>query len=282
MESIERAARAIHGADALLVAAGAGMGVDSGLPDFRGDHGFWRVYPAFEARGLRFDEVAAPHWFEADPAVAWGFYGHRQALYDATTPHAGFALLRKWCERAAGGWFVYTSNVDGQFQRAGFDEERIAECHGNIFTLQCRTPCHDGLWPAEPPWPEVEADTLRATGALPTCPECGGIARPNVLMFGDADWIPRRKRLQVERMEAWLESRRFERLAVIEVGAGTHVATVRTRSEIVAIDFGADQIRINPREPEGGPGTISVPVPALDALARIDRRLSELAEPAHD
>ena len=35
--------------DALLVAAGAGMGVDSGLPDFRGDEGFWRAYPPFAA-----------------------------------------------------------------------------------------------------------------------------------------------------------------------------------------------------------------------------------------
>jgi NAD-dependent SIR2 family protein deacetylase len=44
--SIRRAARLIAEADALLITAGAGMGVDSGLPDFRGREGFWRAYPA--------------------------------------------------------------------------------------------------------------------------------------------------------------------------------------------------------------------------------------------
>ncbi len=43
---ISRAAKAIREADALLISAGAGMGVDSGLPDFRGTEGFWRAYPA--------------------------------------------------------------------------------------------------------------------------------------------------------------------------------------------------------------------------------------------
>ena len=44
-ELIEKAAEALKRADALLIGAGAGMGVDSGLPDFRGDQGFWRAYP---------------------------------------------------------------------------------------------------------------------------------------------------------------------------------------------------------------------------------------------
>src|SRR5690348_10067591 len=81
-QPLERqAARAIADADAMLIAAGAGMGVDSGLPDFRGPEGFWRAYPAFAALGLRFEEVANPSWFRRDPALAWGFYGHRLNLY---------------------------------------------------------------------------------------------------------------------------------------------------------------------------------------------------------
>ena len=43
---LDRAAEAVASADTLLIGAGAGMGVDSGLPDFRGDKGFWRAYPA--------------------------------------------------------------------------------------------------------------------------------------------------------------------------------------------------------------------------------------------
>src|SRR5215470_10752216 len=135
--SIERAAAAIRGAEALLVTAGAGMGVDSGLPDFRGAQGFWRAYPPYQKLGLHFEDVANPRWFRDDPGLAWGFYGHRFQLYRATRPHAGFAILRRWADRMLQGAFVFTSNVDGHFQRAGFDEERVVECHGSINWMQC-------------------------------------------------------------------------------------------------------------------------------------------------
>lgn len=65
------AAEIVADADALLVTAGAGMGVDSGLPDFRGTDGFWRAYPALGRRGLQFHQVASPRTFETDPALAW-------------------------------------------------------------------------------------------------------------------------------------------------------------------------------------------------------------------
>ncbi len=94
------------------------MGVDSGLPDYRGPEGFWRAYPPYRALGLRFEELADPVHFADDPGLAWGFYGHRLTLYRSTVPHAGFGVLLRWArERPT---FVFTSNVDGQFQRAGF------------------------------------------------------------------------------------------------------------------------------------------------------------------
>jgi NAD-dependent SIR2 family protein deacetylase len=98
--AIRAAAELIADADALLVTAGAGMGVDSGLPDFRGAEGFWRAYPALGRRGLQFHQVASPRTFETDPALAWGFYGHRLDLYRRITPHPGFDILRRW-----GGYF---------------------------------------------------------------------------------------------------------------------------------------------------------------------------------
>src|SRR5271156_5063013 len=120
VESYEAAAKAILGADALLIGAGAGMGVDSGLPDFRGNEGFWKAYPPF--RGRRFAEMSNPVWFRTDPAQVWGLYGHRLRLYREAIPHDGFAILRRWAERVPHGAFVLTSNVDGQFQKAGFPE----------------------------------------------------------------------------------------------------------------------------------------------------------------
>src|SRR4051812_10785365 len=118
--ALDRAALAIADADAILIGAGAGMGVDSGLPDFRGDQGFWRAYPPYQRLGLNFVSLANPRWFADDPALAWGFYGHRMELYRSTAPHKGFSLLRGWASRMRQGGFVFTSNVDGHFERTGF------------------------------------------------------------------------------------------------------------------------------------------------------------------
>src|SRR5207253_10939678 len=111
-DTILAASAAVEQAEALLIGAGAGMGVDSGLPDFRGPKGFWRAYPACEKLGLSFQAMANPRWFQSDPAFAWGFYGHRLDLYRKTEPHAGFGLLKAWGERMRHGSFVFTSNVD--------------------------------------------------------------------------------------------------------------------------------------------------------------------------
>ena len=120
---IEEAAAWIRHADGLLITAGAGMGIDSGLPDFRGPGGFWGVYPALGRARIAFEAIANPAAFERNPALAWGFYGHRLALYRQTKPHAGFAMLQALAEKLERGAFVFTSNVDGHFRKAGFAAE---------------------------------------------------------------------------------------------------------------------------------------------------------------
>jgi NAD-dependent SIR2 family protein deacetylase len=273
-----RAARAIRGANALLIAAGAGMGVDSGLPDFRGAQGFWKAYPPFEKLGLHFTQVANPRWFDDDPALAWGFYGHRFQLYRATPPHAGFAILKKWSARARYGSFIFTSNVDGHFQRAGFPEERIMECHGSLEWLQCQRRCGHALWPvssAASSLIDVNEATMRAREPFPSCPGCGGLARPNVLMFGDWQWNGTRTADQQARLEAWLRGMEGMRLAIIECGAGTAVPTVRHFCERIASVAESTLIRINLREPVVPKGQIGLAMGALAALQAIDKALPE-------
>ncbi|MCI0362189.1 MAG: hypothetical protein L0211_27225 [Planctomycetaceae bacterium] len=266
---IHAAAEAIRSAEALLIGAGAGMGVDSGLPDFRGNEGFWRAYPPFKRLGLSFVKLANPYWFHNDPEQAWGFYGHRRNLYRATEPHAGFAILRRWAERMAAGWFVFTSNVDSHFQRAGFGAKRIVECHGSLEYLQCMRYCTQSIWPALAEPIAIDEATFRAQPPLPHCPGCGGLARPNVLMFGDGEWLSSRSEAQLALYSDWRRSVRGSRLAVIELGAGMHVPTVRIECE----DAGSTLIRINPREPDAPAGGVSLALGALDALAQIDALL---------
>jgi len=267
--AIERAARLIDAADCLVITAGAGMGIDSGLPDFRGRHGFWRAYPALGRQGIAFTSIASPQAFRDTPLLAWGFYGHRLALYRSTTPHAGFALLRDWARALPAGCVIFTSNVDGQFQRAGFDEEVVTECHGSLHFLQCLEPCCDAIWPADEFIPDVDREQCLLRNAPPACPHCGGMARPNVLMFGDAEWIEHRTAAQARRLERALQ--RAARPVVIEIGAGQAVPTVRRFGERLAFTRRAPIIRINPHEPDihGLTVGVSLPLGALEALQAI-------------
>lgn len=272
-EAIERAAAALASADALVVTAGAGMGVDSGLPDFRGSEGFWQAYPPFRKIGLHFEDLANPSWFERDPQLAWGFYGHRLALYRSTAPHEGFRVLLRWAERMAHGAFVFTTNVDGHFAKAGFPAERIVEHHGAIERLQCTADCGEGIFPA-PGW-EVEVDpaTFRARGRLPSCPSCGALARPNILMFDDAGWDPTPTLAQRHRLDSWLAGLQDAKLVVVECGAGKAIPSARIFGESLVRNTGGRLIRINVRESGVPGGAIGLAMGAREALLALDRRI---------
>jgi NAD-dependent SIR2 family protein deacetylase len=250
-------------ADGLFIAAGAGMGVDSGLPDFRGTEGFWQAYPALMKAGTSFREIANPQAFATNPQRGWGFYGHRLNLYRATVPHAGFGILQDLAAPMAHGYFVFTSNVDGQFQQAGFDPMRIMECHGSIHHLQCLGGgCPPDTWEADRRFTmEIDDAQCLLKSPLPKCRHCGGLARPNILMFNDWYWVESRTQFQDLRMHAW--RKRVERPVIIELGAGTDIPSVRVESEMMK----ARLIRINPREAEvPASEALGIAMPALAAL----------------
>ncbi len=262
---LRQAAEWIASADGLLVTAGAGMGIDSGLPDFRGPGGFWAAYPALGRARIAFERIANPAAFDSEPSLAWGFYGHRLKLYRETTPHPGFDLLLGLSSQMEHGSWVFTSNVDGQFQKAGSPADRVCEVHGSIHHLQCTADCRGAIWSAEDFLPEVDQETCRLIGETPTCPHCGGLARPNILMFGDWGWVERRTALQFQRLQQWLSA--VHRPICLEIGAGTHIPTVRNFSETQ----GNRLIRINPGEPEvpDEQCAVGLPLGGYDGLRRL-------------
>jgi NAD-dependent SIR2 family protein deacetylase len=77
---IEQAIALIKQCDVLIVGAGAGLGRDSGLPDFRGNGGFWNNYPPYRNK-FNFYECANPKFLDEHPHLFWGFYGSRLAMY---------------------------------------------------------------------------------------------------------------------------------------------------------------------------------------------------------
>lgn len=242
-----QAATAIAQADAVIILAGAGMGVDSGLPDFRGKEGFWKAYPMLKNHRLSFQDIANPEAFQIRPTLAWGFYGHRLNLYRHTIPHEGFAILKTIAESKPNGYFIYTSNVDGQFHKAGFDENRIVECHGSIHHVQYLKPePNDQIMSADDITLDIDPQTLRVDhNALPLAKN-GDLLRPNILMFGDWYWQENRTKAQQKRYFSWLETLQGKRVVVIEIGAGATIATVRHQAQVLRRKYAQTLIQINP------------------------------------
>jgi len=147
-----------------VVLTGAGISTESGIPDFRSPSGIWAEYDPME-----YGTIAA---FRRDPVKVWEFYALRFQMLSTAEPNAGHLALADLEHRGLVE-AVVTQNVDGLHQRAG--SRRVVEVHGNLREARCAG-CGT-LGPIE----EMAA-VLRA-GALPRCGRCGGLRRPNVVLF---------------------------------------------------------------------------------------------------
>lgn len=167
------------------------------------------------------------------------------------------------------GAFVFTSNVDGQFQKAGFPDDRVHECHGSIHALQCMDACTDDTWSAKDVHPRVNENTAELESPVPRCPHCDAVARPNILMFGDWEWVGAPYETQRERLAAWMSS--LTKPLTVELGAGKGLPTVRRFSERYAAQR---LIRINLREPDTIPSHgVALKGAAAAMLQLLDARL---------
>lgn len=262
--------QALDKAEIILITAGAGMGVDSGLPDFRGKEGFWRAYPYLEKLKIDFEYMANPSQFYKNPELAWAFYGNRFKLYKDTLPHKGYEVLLKLA-KSKQEYFVVTTNVDGHFKKAGFDEDRIYEYHGSINYLQCfNYACGDLIWQMKEELP-INMQEFKAL-SLPKCPRCQGLARPNILMFNDGSFNDKRISLQKQNYKTWLKYKENKNILIIELGAGTAIPSMRLFGENFC-NKNKILLRINPNEcyfPKFFKNGIGVQMGALQALEMID------------
>ena len=168
------------------------MGVDSGLPDFRGPEGFWRAYPPYRELGPAVRGAGRPRPLRRRPALAWGFYGHRLALYRRRCRTPGSPCSA--AGRGAADLGVFTSNVDGQFQaRQASTPDASPRCHGSIHRLQCPAGCGAPVWSADD---VTSRSTRRRCGADRRC------RVPAVRRAGPAEHPDVRRRRLDRRTEA--------------------------------------------------------------------------------
>ncbi|CAM2871070.1 SIR2 family NAD-dependent protein deacylase [Helicobacter burdigaliensis] len=244
---LKRAKKCIQEAEILIITAGAGMGVDGGLPDFRGKEGFWRAYPPLKELGISFEDLANPKSFRKNPELVWAFYAHRYKLYKNTPSHFGYELLLRLAKQKK-EYFIVTSNVDGHFLKAGFDKDRVYEYHGSIHYLQCAFyDCKNFVWENEDII-KINTKDFRAL-SLPLCLRCRRLARPNIVMFEDYEFKDKRINKQEAAFNKWKKKQINKKVAIIEIGAGKAVPSMRILGQNLCKKIPQSTlIRINPNE----------------------------------
>ncbi len=149
----------------VVVLTGAGISAESGIPTFRGPDGLWRSYKP--------EELATPEAFRRDPSLVWEWYLWRRSIIAKAEPnegHKGLVLLE---ERYKDSFLLLTQNVDGLHQRAG--SKRVVELHGNIWRVRCLN-CGARYYDYNTFYEKLP----------PSCKECGGLIRPDVVWFGES------------------------------------------------------------------------------------------------
>ena len=155
-------------AGGMVFFGGAGVSTESGIPDFRSSGGlFARQYP-YPA------EVMVSHsFFEARPAEFFDFYFDRMVALDAEPNRAHRKLAE--LERRGTLRAVVTQNIDGLHQKAG--SSNVLELHGSVHRNRCLA-C-GRRFTAE----EAVALHAAAPDGVPRCPSCGGIVKPDVVLY---------------------------------------------------------------------------------------------------
>jgi NAD-dependent SIR2 family protein deacetylase len=258
-----------HSGGSLLILTGAGMSVSSGVPVFRGSDGsmsadFLRFLGGYNAARRRSGLAEADDWFsfsvpemfaKATEKEAWAYWRWR-TLRALVEPAEDYRTLNKLVEFfGTERTFVQSSNCDMLHERAGMPASRVHEIHGSLGRLQCAGPCCDALHPAD----DAFLERLRAEPDwVPRCPHCQvHCLRPNVMIFGDGQLVESALDGQSQNLAAFQEAvgptRRGsggeQNWAVLEIGAGVVVSSIRSKAELLASQ-GVGLVRINPSQEE--------------------------------
>lgn len=270
-QNLETIKKWLTEADAIVITAGAGMGVDSGLADYRGqDGGQWGKVET-ETEKTVFETVN-PAAFLNDPVYSWSLFGKRMEEYENTTPHQGFDILKKWIQKFDLDYFIITSNIDSHFQKAGFEEEKIRELHGSLAYFQSsNNNLSDKIWKTELTGKNIQLGVL--DNRFPMCPDSKVMARPNVYMFRDDTFVNTRTKAQEKNFQSFLERNNKKNIIVFEIGSGPHVQAVRMKTRFLRSNYAAKVVRINPKDFKIKSPHIGIDQGALAALTQIDSYL---------
>jgi NAD-dependent deacetylase len=216
--NIEYTAELLRKAKYAVVLTGAGISTPSGIPDFRSEGtGLWsRDEPL---------EVASLSTFRTDPERFFVWFRPLASQIFNASPNPAHGALAE-LEKAGRIHSVITQNIDALHHKAG--SSNVIEMHGTLRTLSC-TGCFQNLEAKDYLKPFVEQ------GELPRCPDCNGLLKPDVILFGEQ--LPQK---------AWYDAQRESRRCDLMLVAGSSLEVLPVAGlPMQAIDRGSHLVILN-------------------------------------
>ena len=225
MTKIERLKEEIETADAIVIGAGAGLSTAAGFT-YSGER-FERFFSDFEAKYGFHDMYSGGFFpFETQEEM-WAYWSrfiwcNRYMDIDNGTYKSLFELVK------GKNYFVITTNVDHQFQKAGFDKARLFYTQGDYGQFQCSEPCHDNTYDNE----EIVKDMIEfqeemkiPTELIPKCPKCGKPMTMNLRsddkFVEDEGW-----HRAAERYDDFLQAHKGKHVLFLELGVGYNTPVI--------------------------------------------------------
>ena len=186
MENIQKLYNALQSAEAIVVGAGAGLSTAAGFT-YSGER-FERHFADF-IRQYGFTDMYTAGFYPFPTEEQYWAYWSRHIYYNryVPAPKPVYDNLLKLLKDK--NYFVITTNVDHQFQKAGFNKQRLFYTQGDYGLLQCAKPCHQKTYDNEEiirKMIDATIETVHApslqipTELVPKCPVCGGKMVPNL------------------------------------------------------------------------------------------------------
>ena len=155
----------LRSARSVFVLTGAGVSAESGVPTFRGG-GNTAVW-----KGMPLEVISSAGMVRSNLPEVWEWFDYRRGMLSACRPNPAHETIARWQERFP-RFTLATQNIDGLHTEAGSRE--VLELHGNVWHARCLS-CGS-------------VEDLREKPAdvrPPVCVACGGLMRPDVVLFGE-------------------------------------------------------------------------------------------------
>ncbi len=224
-EQINRLKTAIDEAEAIVVGAGAGMSAAAGLI-YSGER-FNKHFADFIAK-YRFADMYSATFYPYDTLEEYWAYMSRH-IYENRYAHPVGEPYSKLLEIMRDkDYFVITTNVDHQFQKAGFDKQRLFYTQGDYGLWQCSAPCHKQTYDNEDSVKQMlyrQTDLRIPSELVPCCPRCGKPMMMNLrcdhTFVQDSGWNQASKRY-----EDYIRKHRKGKVLYLELGVGGNTPVI--------------------------------------------------------